>query len=62
MTPLANAGKRSHNHWTAGEVPSSPVVMTPLANAGSMGSIPGLETKVQHAVGYNQKKVFKVIK
>ena len=36
--------------------------MTPLANAGSMGSIPGLETKVQHAVGYNQKKVFKVIK
>ena len=32
--------------------------MTPPANAGGTGSIPGLGTKVQHAAGYSQKKVF----
>ena len=41
-----------------GTSPRSPVVMTPPANAGGRGSIPGLGTKVQHAAGYSQKKVF----
>ena len=29
----------------------NPVVMTPLSNAGGMGSIPGQGTEISHAVG-----------
>ena len=28
----------------------NPVVMTPLSNAGGMGSIPGQEIKIPHAL------------
>ena len=34
-----------------GDFPRGPVVENPPCNAGDMGSIPSLETKILHAVG-----------
>ena len=37
------------------DFPSHPVVKTLLPNAGGLGSIPGWETKIPHAMGCGQK-------
>ena len=36
-------------------LPGGPVVKILPSNARGVGSIPGLRTKVPHAMGYNQK-------
>lgn len=38
------------------DFPGSPVVKSPPCSAGGVGSIPGLETKIPHAMWFGQKK------
>ena len=38
------------------DFPGSPVVKSPPCSAGGVGSIPGLETKIPHAMWFGKKK------
>ena len=38
------------------DFPGSPVVKSLSCSAGGVGSIPGLETKIPHAIWFGQKK------
>ena len=61
MAEMKNINVSLINTWTL-NFPGGPVVKTPPSSAWGVGSIPGLGTKIPHAVQRSQKFFFNFLK